>query len=195
MAASQPEITPLLDLASRGDRQAQDDLYRLVEAELRRRARSYLRRESPTPELQTTVLVDEAFVQLVGSSGSWESRAQFYCSAARAMRHIIVDAARKRAAARRGGGERPLPLEAVPEPAAPRGMDVATLVALHEALTRLGETHPELEQVVNLHHFGGCELKQIADDILHLPYAKVKRQWERARALLYREMNRGDDDP
>lgn len=195
MSTPQPDITTLLVQAGRGDRQAQADLFRLVEGELRKRAKARMRREGTPSNLQTTVLVDEAFLRLVGDQHlNWESRSQFYGFAARVMRAILVDDARQRQADKRGGGDRPAPLDRVAEPAAAADADPLTLLALDEALTRLGESSPELLQVVELHHFGGWDLKQIAEDILHVPYVTVKRRWQKARALLHRDLSGGDDD-
>jgi RNA polymerase sigma factor (TIGR02999 family) len=196
MPLPEPDVTTLLGLASQGDARAQAALYRLVEGELRRRARARLRHERPPHELQTTVLVDDAFVKLVGDRNvTWQNRAHFYCLAARVMRELLVDEARRRAADKRGGGEGPASLDGVAEPVGRAGPDPLTVLALHEALTALAATEPELAQVVDLHHFGGWDLKQVADDILHVPYATVKRRWQKARALLYRALNGGDDDP
>jgi RNA polymerase sigma factor (TIGR02999 family) len=195
MPASQPDITTLLSRASQGDQDAQDGLFRLVEGELRKRARAYLRHERPSHALQTTVLVDEAFLRLVGDHEvTWENRRHFYCFAANVMRTILVDDARMRHAEKRGGHEAIASLHEVAEPAMPPTADPLTLLVLHEALERLALTHPELIQIVELHHFAGWELKQIAEDVLRLPYQTVKRQWQRAKALLHREMCGADHD-
>ena len=108
MSAPRSDVTALLARACGGDRQAQSELFRLVEPELRRHARACLRDERPSPGMQTTVLVDDAFLKLVGAGDlPCESRAQFFCWASRVMREVLVDEARRRAAAKRGGGERP----------------------------------------------------------------------------------------
>jgi RNA polymerase sigma factor (TIGR02999 family) len=194
MAAASCDITTLLGRAGRGDPQAQAELYGRVQAELRKRARAQMRNEPPTPTLQTTVLVDDAFLRLVGDRDLvWADRAQFYCCAARVMRELLVDAARRRAAAKRGS--RPAPLDRVAEPADPRCPDPLDLLAVHEALERLAGTHPELIEVVELHYFNGWDLKQIAEEILGVPYITVRRRWRRAKALLHRELSGGDDEP
>jgi RNA polymerase sigma factor (TIGR02999 family) len=192
MSRPQPDVTTLLRLARDGERNAQEELYRLVEGELRRRAKACLRHERPGHDLQTTVLVDDAFVQLVGSNNmTWENRSHFYTIAAKVMRQMLVDEARQRAAAKRGGGDHPVPLDRVPEPAGRDQADPLAVLALHlhETLTKLAEHHPELVQVVELHHFAGWDLKQIAENILGVPYGTVKRRWQRALALLHREMS------
>jgi RNA polymerase sigma factor (TIGR02999 family) len=194
MATPGLNVTALLRQASRGDRLAQDELFRLVEPELRQRARARLSREAARHDLQTTVLVDEAFIKLVGDPDrNWESRSQFYCCAARVMRLLFVDEARKRAADKRGRSVRPASLDCVAEPVSRQSLDPLTLLALHEALDKLGMTHPELSQLVELHHFGGWDLKHISEEILHLPYGQVKRRWQTALAFLHREMNGGDN--
>jgi RNA polymerase sigma factor (TIGR02999 family) len=195
MSRPPTDVTTLLGLASRGDRQAQEELFRLVEGELRTRAKALLRRERPTPSLQTTVLVDEAFVRLVADRDqSWENRSGFYCCAAKVMREIIVDEARRRAAEKRGGGEPPVSLDGVPDLVDWRSVDPLSLLVLHEALGNLAGPYPQLVQIVELHHFGGWQLKDIADEILHIPYPTVKRRWQKAKALLHREISGGAHD-
>ncbi len=190
MSAPQPDVTTLLCLAGDGDRRAQEELFRLVEAELRRRAKAFLRHERPGHDLQTTLLVDDAFVQLIGSKNvTWENRSHFYAFAATVMRQMLVDDVRQRAAAKRGGGESPASIDRIPQPAERDRSDPLATLALNEALTRMGEHHPELVQIVELHHFTGWDLKQIAQDILGVPYSTVKRRWQRALALLHREMS------
>jgi RNA polymerase sigma factor (TIGR02999 family) len=188
-------VTTLVGLASRGDRQAQEQLFRLVEAELRQRAKAALRRERPTASLQTTVLVDEAFIRLVGHGDqTWENRSCFYACAAKVMRETIIDEARRRAATKRGGGEPPVALDGFPDLVDWSCVDPLSVLVLHEALTNLAGPYPQLVQVVELHHFGGWQLKEIAEEILHVPYPTVKRWWQKAKALLHRELSGGADD-
>jgi RNA polymerase sigma factor (TIGR02999 family) len=195
MSLSELDVTTLLTLANQGDAQAKAALYRLVEGELRKRAHARMRHERPPHELQTTVLVDEAFVELVGDQNvKWQNRAQFYCRAARVMRELMVDEARRRTAEKRGGGIQPAQLDGIAEPIDWTAEDPFTVLALQEALTGLASSDPELAQIVDLHHFGGWDLKQIAEVILHIPYTTVKRRWLKARALLYRALSGGDDD-
>jgi RNA polymerase sigma factor (TIGR02999 family) len=184
----------LLGLASQGDSAAQEQLFRLVEGDLRKLAKARLRHERFSPDLQTTVLVDDAFVRLVGNQTlTWESRAQFYCFAAKIMRQILVDDARRRDAQKRGG-DRTAPLDEVPEPIDWQPLEPATLLALHEAMDKLATSQPDLIQIVELRFFAGYELAQIAEDILHLSYPTVKRRWQRARALLLREISGDEHD-
>jgi RNA polymerase sigma factor (TIGR02999 family) len=195
MALPEADVTTLLGLTVRGDVRAQEALYRLVENELRTRAHVQLRRGARAPDMQTTMLVNDAFLKLVGGSRvNWEDRAHFYRMAARVMRDMIVDEARRRAAVKRGGGVEPAPLDAVGEPADRTASDPSIALALHDALNTLAATNPELVAVVELHHYGGWELKQIASEILGVSYATVKRRWEKARALLYRAVLGSDDD-
>jgi RNA polymerase sigma factor (TIGR02999 family) len=187
MSNVQADVTTLLNRASQGDKQAQGDVYRLLEAELVRLARALLRREKPGPDLQMMVLVDDAFVKLVGDPAvHWESRGQFCRLVARKMRQLLVDEVRHRSAARRAGN--PVPLKAGADVADPHAGDPAELLALDEALSNLAQTHPDLSELVDLHYFLGWDLKHIAEGILHLPYITVKRKWERARAMLRRAM-------
>ena len=123
-----PDVTTLLGLANRGDEAAKEALYRLVEAELRKRAHARLRQERPPHGLQTTVLVDDAFLKLIGGQNlTWENRAQFYCLAAKVMRQVLVDEARHRAAVKRGGAV-PVPLDSVPDPVDHAAADPLTLL-------------------------------------------------------------------
>jgi RNA polymerase sigma factor (TIGR02999 family) len=189
MPQPQPDVTTLLVLAGGGDKRAQEELFRLVEAELRRRAKAYLRRERPDQNLQTTVLVDDAFVRLIGGNNvNWQNRSHFYALAARVMRQTLVNDARQRSAVRRGGGDHPIPLDRIPQSAGSNAADPLTMLALDEALTKLAEQHPELVQVVELHHFAGWDLKQIAG-ILGVPSSTIKHRWQRAKAYLHREMS------
>jgi RNA polymerase sigma-70 factor, ECF subfamily len=193
MSAPQPDVTTLLGLATHGNRQAQDELFRQVEQELRSLARAGLRREWHQYDQQTTALVDEAFLKLISErERTWANRSQFYCYAAKVMRQILVDEARQRAAEKRGG-EPLLSLDRVPDPVDRKCSDPLTLLALHEALSKLTALDSELIQIVELHHFGGWDLKEIAEEILHLPYITVKRKWAKAKALLHREMSGGND--
>lgn len=189
MTKPQPDVTTLLIRAGGGDKRAQEELFRRVEAELRRRAKAFLRRERPDYNLQTTVLVDDAFIHLIGDNNvNWQNRSHFYALAAKVMRRTLVNDARQRTAIRRGGGDHPVPLERIPHPAGGNAADPLTILALDEALTKLADQQPELIQVVELHHFTGWELKQIAD-ILGVPYSTVKHRWQRAKAYLHREMS------
>lgn len=188
------DVTALLHLVGNGDRPARDALFRLVEAELRMRAKARMNHERSGHNLQTTILIDDAFVKLIGErSMTWQNRSQFYRCAAQVMREILVDESRRRAAEKRGGGQRLVSLDDVADPLA-RGLDPPTLLAVHQALNKLAAAFPELMQIVELHVFGGWKLKQIAEEILRLPYGIIKRKWRMAKAMLHREMNGDTDD-
>jgi RNA polymerase sigma factor (TIGR02999 family) len=194
MSSSQADVTTLLNRASQGDKQAQGDVYRLLEADLVRLARALLRHERPGPNLETMVLVNDAFLKLVGDPEKhWESRAQFCRLVAHKMRQLLVDQARHRSAARRAGN--PAPLEAGADIADPHAGKPLELLALDDALTNLAQTHPDLSELVDLHHFLGLRLNHIAEAILHVPYITVKRKWERARAMLRRAMEGNCNGP
>ncbi len=195
MAVLQKDVTTLLRLAASGDLQAQGELFRRVEGELRRRAKAKLRREGSVSNLQTTILVNDAFLKLVDDpSMNWENRSQFYCCAARVMREMLVDDARARNAVKRGGGRRPAHLDTGADPVDHRAVNPLTVLAIHDVLNKLAATHADLIQIVELHFFAGYDLKQIAEDILHTPYGVVKRKWRMAKALLHREINGDDHD-
>jgi RNA polymerase sigma factor (TIGR02999 family) len=157
----------------------------MVEAELRRLARGYLRRERPGHVLQTTALVNEAFVRLVGwQEVKWQNRAHFIAMAAQLMRHILVDIARRRA--RSADGPRVLVVDlADAERAVQDGS--RDLMALDDALRELAEHDPRKSQIVELRFFGGLTLEEIAEVIGVAPVT-VSREWAKARAWLRREV-------
>lgn len=180
-----PQITLLLDAWRAGSGSALDELVPLVEAELRRLARGYLRREQPGHVLQTTALVNEAFVRLVGwQEVKWQNRAHFIAMAAQLMRHILVDIARRRA--RSADGPRVLVVDLADAERAvqDRSRDV---MALDDALRGLAEHDPRKSQIVELRFFGGLTLEEIAEVIGVAPIT-VSREWAKARAWLRREV-------
>ena len=158
----------------------------MVEGELRRLARGYLRRERPGHVLQTTALVNEAFVRLVGwQEVKWQNRAHFIATAAQLMRHILVDIARRRA--RIADGPRVLVVDlADTEQAVHRSRDV---MALDDALRELAEHDPRKSQIVELRFFGGLTLEEIAE-VIGVSPVTVSREWAKARAWLRREVSR-----
>ncbi len=161
------------------------DLLPLVYEELRRLAEHYLRGEPAGQTLQPTALVHEAWLRLAGRGGdSWGNRAQFFSVAARAMRHLLIDHARRRRAAKRGGDHRPVPLDGADAPAAKRDDD---LIALDEALGDLATLDPELARVVELRFFGGLSVQETATVIGVAPIT-VKRTWRMARGWLQRRI-------
>ncbi len=176
----------MLEAWRAGHRSALDELVPLVEVELRRLARGYLRRERRGHVLQTTALVNEAFVRLVGwQDVTWQSRAHFFAMAAQLMRHILVDIARRRA---RSVDGRVLVVDPAETERAiqDRSRD---LMALDDALRELAEHDPRKSQIVELRFFGGLTLEEIAEVIGVAPVT-VSREWAKARAWLRREVAR-----
>jgi RNA polymerase sigma factor (TIGR02999 family) len=174
-----------LDEARQGRKAAMDALLPLVYAELKRVARAYMRRERPGRTLQPTALVHEAYVRLLQEQHvSWENRAHFCAIAAHSMRQILVEHARARNAAKRGGGVDRITIDErfVAAPAPP--VDVE---ALDEALSRLSATDARRAKVVELKYFGGMTVEEIGE-VLQLSPATVKRDWTFARAWLHREL-------
>lgn len=178
-----PEVTALLAAMRAGDRAAVDRLFPLVYRELHAAAHRQLVRFRPGDTLDTTALVHEAYLRLAGNgAGTFEDRRHFFAVAARAMRQIIVDHARRRGAERRGGGRAALSLERVEVASPERSAD---LVALDEALTTLGRLNERLVRVVELRFFAGLSVDETAQ-ALDLSPRTVKREWQKARAYLYR---------
>jgi RNA polymerase sigma-70 factor (ECF subfamily) len=174
----------LIDLAG-GDERALEQMTPLVYQELRRLARYYLRRERPGHTLQPTALVHEVYFRLIDQRRvDWRNRAQFLGLAASMMRRILVNHARDRAAAKRGGGAEKVSLRFADEPAARAGVDV---LALSRALDRLAANDERKGRVVELKFFGGLTTEEIGH-VLDVSPATVEREWSFARAWLYQEL-------
>ena len=188
------EVTQLLAQWRAGDRDALDRLIPLVYDDLRRIARLHLSRERPDHTLDTSALVHESYLQLVGrQEADWQDRAHFFAVASTAMRHILVDYARRKRASKRGGGDRVrVSLEDV-GPAADPLADPLTdrhaedLILLDQVLTRLGERDPRLVQVVECRYFGGMPVRDTAE-ALGVSTRTVERDWTRAKAYLYQAL-------
>ena len=186
-AAPPGTVSQLLRAWGRGDTQAREDLLPLVYAELRRRASAYLRRERPDHTLQATALVHEAYIRLTAQTRvSWRNRAQFFAVAAQAMRRILVDHARERQAAKRPGGIR----VALEESAAATGPPDCELLMLDGALDDLARLDPRQAEVVELKYFAGLSESELAV-VLSLSRATVSREWQSARAWLFRRITTG----
>lgn len=186
------DITDLLLAWSEGDRQAFDRLVPLVYAELRRQARVQLAREREAHTLQPTALVHEAFLRLVDQrSARWQNRAQFFGVSAQLMRRILVDHARARDAAKRGGGAVRISLDEAPEAAASPETDV---LLLDEALERLASLDERQARVVELRYFGGLSVEEAAA-VLDVSEITIKRDWAMAKAWLFRELMQGPAGP
>jgi RNA polymerase sigma factor (TIGR02999 family) len=179
------DVTQLLLAWSNGDRDALEGLIPVVYGELRRIAVRYFRHERPDQTLQATALVHEAYFKLIDQDHArWQNRAQFFGVAAQLMRRILVDHARTRVAAKRGGGMTPITLVDVAGASPPRGVDV---IALDDALTRLTNLYPEQGRLVELRYFGGLTIEETGEAMGISP-ATVKRQWTVARAWLLRDL-------
>lgn len=179
-------VTQLLHAYGEGDRQAFDRALPLVYDDLRRIARRQLRRGGAGPQtLNTTGLVHEAWMKLVASTGlTVEDRGHFFAIAATAMRQVVVALARKRSAAKRGGGERPLTLD---EERIPLDGQAEQLLALDTALERLGERDERLARVVECRFFAGLSEEETAS-ALGVSLRTAQRAWMRARAWLREEL-------
>jgi RNA polymerase sigma factor (TIGR02999 family) len=186
METSTGEVTRLLQDWSDGRREALDQLLPLVYDELRRLARSYLSHERPDHTLQTTALVHEAYLKLIDQhSVNWQNRAQFFAISAQAMRRILLDNARRRTSAKRGGGEPKLSLD---EAATVSGeMANESLLALDMALQELEKIDAPQSKIIELRYFGGLTIEETAEVLKSSP-ATVKREWTMARAWLYKAM-------
>lgn len=186
-----PEVTRLLLAWRDGESAAFDELIPLVYAELHRLARFALRGEADGHTLRTTALVHEAYVRLVGTDVDWEGSGHFMRVAARAMRRVLVDHARKRQSQKRGGGALAMGLDTLEGviPAIARPEDV---LELDDALERLIALEERKGRAVELHYFAGLSYDEIAE-VLEISAATVHRDLRMARAWLYKEL-RGDDE-
>jgi RNA polymerase sigma factor (TIGR02999 family) len=179
------EITQLLAEWREGNQEALDELYPLVYDELHRLARRYMSRERKGHTLQTTALINEAYVRLVDQrSVQWANRSHFFAISAQIMRRILIDHARRHAYAKRGGGARQVSLD---ETATVVDNDLSEFLRLDEALKSLAELDPRRSQVVELKYFGGLNNDEIAG-VLKISKNTVIRDWNMARAWLYGEL-------
>ncbi len=188
MASSPHSVTALLLDWSNGNKESLDKLIPVVYHELRRQAARHLRRERREHTLQTTALIHEAYLRLVDQKNvRWQNRAHFFGIAAKLMRQILVDHARKHHAAKRGGMDIKLSLEEAMLTSEEQDMN---LVALDEALDRLAEIDPQQSQIVELKFFSGLSVEETAH-VLDVSARTVKRDWNVAKAWLRRELSRG----
>ena len=180
------EFTRLLEQVREGDRHAFDPLLALVYDTLKEIARRQLSRRQRDSALCTTELVHEAYFKLAGQDGQyWQDRAHFCGIAANAMRQVLVDHARRRNAAKRGGGTEPITLTTHHDAAEPSMVDV---LALDEALDRLGELNERLRRVVEFLFFGGMTQEEVAV-VLGVSTRTVERDWLKAKLFLHRELH------
>src|SRR5437879_4146476 len=186
MTPSPKSITQLLGEWRDGDEAALEGLMPLVYDEMRRMAHHYLRRERPGYTLQTSALVNEAYLRLVDHKGMrWQNRAHFYAVAAQAMRRILVDHARSRDAAKRGGGANLIGLD---EAATAAQMQAANLLALDEALNQLALIDKRKSRIVELRYFGGMSVAETAE-VIGVSPVTVMREWSSAKAWLLRAIS------
>jgi RNA polymerase sigma factor (TIGR02999 family) len=185
--ADSHNVTQLLQRWSGGDSRALDELTPLVYSEVRKLARSYLRRERPNHTLQPTALVNEAYIRLVDQRRvQWQNRAHFFGIAAQMMRRVLVDHARMRQAEKRGSGENAVVLDDALAVSADRGVD---LVRLDDALEALAALDARQARIVELRFFGELTIEETAE-VVQVSPATVKREWAAARTWLRRELER-----
>jgi RNA polymerase sigma-70 factor, ECF subfamily len=192
---SPADITRLLQQWQAGDRGALDQLIPLVYHELRAIASRHVRREWREGALQTTALVHEAYLKLVGQrDGDWQNRAHFFAIAAQVMRRILLDDARRARREKRGGAATPVTLEGTAMPAPESPVDVIDLLALDRALTQLEQLDPAQARLVELRFFGGLTVEEAAT-VLGISPATVKREWAVAKGWLHQVLKSGAADP
>jgi RNA polymerase sigma factor (TIGR02999 family) len=190
MSGSPPsDVTAILEAIRAGNKDALNQLGELVYQELREMAAGLMHGEKGGHTLEPTALVNEAFLRLVtqGALNEARNRALFFNAAARAMRQVLVDHARQRGAAKRGGGWQRVPLDDVLDSFEAQHADV---LALHEALSRLARLNERQSQVIELRYFGGNTVEQIADQ-LEVSVGTVELDLRKARAFLYGQLGKG----
>lgn len=188
MTSSSPnDVTQMLVDWSRGDKAALDKLIPIIYQELRSLARHYMSRERPGHTLQTTALVNEAYLRLISQRDvKWQNRAHFFGVAAQMMRRILVDHARNINSGKRGGGALKVSLEEVALLSEERAEEV---LILHEALTSLEVLDPRKSRIVELRYFGGLTVEEVAE-VLGTSPVTVMRDWRAAKAWLYRTISK-----
>ena len=187
---SPQEITQLLVAWGNGDESALERLAPIVQQELRRLAHHYMKNEAPGHVLQTSALVNEAYIRLIDwKNVKWQNRAHFFAVSAQMMRRILVDFARGKQYLKRGGGALQVSLS---EAAALTEYQDSDLVALDEVLTALAEVDQRKSQVVELRFFGGLSVKEVAE-VLKVSEETVMRDWRLAKVWLLRELGRETD--
>ena len=181
------DVTQLLVRWSMGNQAALDELMPLVYGELHRLASAYLRRERPDHTLQSTALVHEAFMKLVNQHEvEWRNRAHFYGIAAQMIRRILVDYARSHHAEKRGSGAVKLALDEALAVPLQKDLD---LLGLNDSLEQLAKMDPRQNRIVELRFFAGLSIEETAE-VMQLSPATIKREWNSARAWLFRELSR-----
>jgi len=192
VSSGSADITGLLKRFSRGDQEAQDELMPLVYEQLRAQARRYMRKERSGVTMQSTALVHETYLKLVHANDvDWHDRSHFFALAAQIMRRILIDAARARTAAKRGGGAARIDHSSAVDfdqiPSADSDASSAALCALDDALESLARIDPRRARVIELRFFGGLSVEETAE-VLRVSPQTVMRDWRLARAWIAREM-------
>ena len=183
------EVSQLLLDWSNGDQSALDKVMPIVYQELHRLAHHYMRKERAGHTLQTTALVNEAYLRLADyKQMRWQSRTHFFAVAAQVMRRILVENARSKKFAKRGGGAQQISLEETALVSAERSAEV---IAVHEALTDLESWDPRKGRIVELRFFGGLSIEETAE-VLKISPTTVQREWRSAKAWLHRAINEGN---
>ena len=192
MAATSPhQVSKLLLAWSEGEEGAYEQLVPLVYDELHRLAKRYMRKERSGHTLQTSALVNEAYLRLVGAKEvCWQNRAHFFAVSARMMRRILVDFARAKHNLKHGGGALQVTMD---EAMAVSSEPSADLLALDEALSRLTALHPRQAEIVEMRYFGGLAEEEVAE-VLKVSLRTVQQDWRLARLWLYRELRSGKED-
>lgn len=181
------EVTQLLINWSKGDETALEELIPMVESHLRRIARRYMDRENAGHTLQTSALINEAYIRLIDQQkADWRDRAHFFAVAARIMRHILIDHARSHNYAKRGGNPLKVPLEEAASVTDERARD---LIALDDALNELATFDERKSRIVEMRFFGGLSVEETAEALKLAPIT-VMREWRAAKAWLHREMTK-----
>jgi RNA polymerase sigma factor (TIGR02999 family) len=179
------EVSQLLAQWSNGDREALEELFSLVTHELRQIAHAHMRKEGINHTLQTTALINEAYLKLVDQKNvQWQNRSHFFAIASKVMRRILLDYAKTRLRDKRGGGAIHVELEDAYNISVEKSTE---LIALDDALNRLAEVDPQKSQIVEMRHFGGMSVEETAE-VLGIAPITVMRHWSLAKAWLRREI-------
>ena len=191
MTSPQLSITYLLVQWRDGDKTALDKLIPVVEKELRRLASYYTRQQRPGHTLQTSALVNEAYLRLIDYKNmNWQNRAHFFAMAAQAMRRVLVDRARRRNYAKRGGGAKRVPLDEAHLTVQAKAAD---LIALDDALLDFERIDPRKSRIVEMRYFGGMSVKETSE-VLGISEITVMREWNAAKRWLLRELSNRESD-
>ncbi|HXT20383.1 MAG TPA: ECF-type sigma factor [Thermoanaerobaculia bacterium] len=181
------EITRLLEAWNCGDSKDHDRLWQLLYGELKSLARGVLRRQGRGARHQATSLVHKAYLRLLGTDVEWNDRRHFFAVAARAMRFVLADEARRQLAGKRGGGETLSLDDGLPEAADPSSLRPEEVLSIHEALSKLAAIQPRHEQLVELRYFAGLSVEETAD-VLEVTPRTVVRDWKAVRVWLHGEL-------